>query len=484
MNPKNTVLIVDDQPSAREVLRALLHIENYTLAFANNGLEALEKAAELIPDLVILDVMMPDLDGFAVCRQLRADPLLAEVPVIMLTTLEDRASRLQGLEAGADDFISKPFDPLELRIRIRTILQLNRYRRLHSERTKFEWVVEKANDGFLIVADRDECITYANARARAYLELPPDGEAPVGESFLDAVSRVFHCEPQEIWQNWKSCLTAENRAYLIRPESAQTRARWLQVDQVAISNGGNAERLVQLRDISDRFTAERLMWNFNNQVSHKLRTPLTLLSGHVELLAESKPDFTGQQQKSFGVIQNSIAKLQMEINGIFRFLQAPFIAQTKQEGCTVADVLTVINEIILSAEVDRHRLVQDGSLGRNAHLSLSRRAIELILWELGENAEKFHPTREPNLEFKLTLATAGLILQISDDGRTLAPDELARIWTPYYQAEKSFTGQVTGMGLGLAMVATLVWEAGGICRAYNRPDRVGLVIELLLPWGS
>jgi two-component system NtrC family sensor kinase len=96
--------------------------------FADDGVEALGKAAEFSPDLILLDVMMPGIDGFEVCRRLRADPLLAEVPVIMVTGLGDRDSRLKGIEVGADDFVSKPFDRTELQARVRNITRLNRYR--------------------------------------------------------------------------------------------------------------------------------------------------------------------------------------------------------------------------------------------------------------------------------------------------------------------------------------------------------------------
>lgn len=134
MEHSNTILIVDDESSACETLKALLFKQRYNLAFAGNGIEALTKAEELTPDVILLDVMMPDMDGFEVCRRLRANPNLAEVPIIMVTALDDRASRLQGIEAGADDFISKPFDRIELRARIRSITRLNRYRRLLLER--------------------------------------------------------------------------------------------------------------------------------------------------------------------------------------------------------------------------------------------------------------------------------------------------------------------------------------------------------------
>jgi len=124
------ILIVDDDSPTRETLTTLLADGSYELVTATNGTEALTIAPELLPDLILLDVMMPVVDGFEVCRRLRADSRLAEVPIIMLTALDDRASRLRGLEAGADDFLSKPFDGSELRTRVRTITRLNRYRRL------------------------------------------------------------------------------------------------------------------------------------------------------------------------------------------------------------------------------------------------------------------------------------------------------------------------------------------------------------------
>jgi PAS domain S-box-containing protein len=114
-----------------------------------DGISVLQKTPDI--DAVLMDVMMPGMDGFEVCRRLRADPLLGEVPVIMLTALDDRDARLQAIEAGADDFISKPFDRVELRGRVRTIARLNRYRRLLAERAKFGRVVELAPDGMLVV---------------------------------------------------------------------------------------------------------------------------------------------------------------------------------------------------------------------------------------------------------------------------------------------------------------------------------------------
>ena len=130
LNFPSTILLVDDVVANRDTLRELLETDEYRLVEACDGPTALRLARETPPDLVLLDVMMPGMDGYEVCRQLRADSQLAEVPVIMLTALDDQASRIAGIKAGADDFLTKPFNSAELRARARTITRLNRYRRL------------------------------------------------------------------------------------------------------------------------------------------------------------------------------------------------------------------------------------------------------------------------------------------------------------------------------------------------------------------
>ena len=130
------VLIVDDEYIGRETLQSILEGEGYELEMAENGFQALEKARKLLPDVILLDVMMPGMTGFEVCQRIRSDPQIAEIPIIILTALDDRESLLNALKAGADDFISKPFDRFELRARLLGITRLNRYQKLIQERAK------------------------------------------------------------------------------------------------------------------------------------------------------------------------------------------------------------------------------------------------------------------------------------------------------------------------------------------------------------
>jgi cyclic di-GMP phosphodiesterase len=138
MDERNTILIVDDEPAGRETLESILEPEGYYLVLAENGYQAIEKAKAVQPDVILLDVMMPGMNGFEVCRHIRNEKELAEVPILFLTALDDRQSLLNGLEAGADDFISKPFDRYELRARLLGITRLNRYRKLMNERKNLE----------------------------------------------------------------------------------------------------------------------------------------------------------------------------------------------------------------------------------------------------------------------------------------------------------------------------------------------------------
>ncbi len=137
------ILIVDDSPTARETMVALLENEGYQLELAKDGFEALQILESLQPDLILLDVMMPGMDGFEVCRRIRATPQLAEVPIIILTALDDRDSLMQGIESGADDFLHKPVDRQEIVARVRTIIRLNRYRTLLEQRENLKAMAER-----------------------------------------------------------------------------------------------------------------------------------------------------------------------------------------------------------------------------------------------------------------------------------------------------------------------------------------------------
>lgn len=122
--PLGTVLVVDDQEIARVMLSETLRSFGYNVVAASSGQMALDRAIQCQPLAILLDVIMPDLDGFEVCRRLKQHPETGAIPVLMVTALSDTASRLRGIEAGADDFLSKPIEPDEIRLRVRNACRM------------------------------------------------------------------------------------------------------------------------------------------------------------------------------------------------------------------------------------------------------------------------------------------------------------------------------------------------------------------------
>lgn len=121
------VLVVDDEPANRFLVREVLEQQGYGVAEAADGEQALAAVAAQPPDLILLDVRMPRRDGYSVCRALKADPRTRLVPVVMLTSLDDLEDKIRAVEAGADDFLTKPFNAAELTTRARSLIALKRY---------------------------------------------------------------------------------------------------------------------------------------------------------------------------------------------------------------------------------------------------------------------------------------------------------------------------------------------------------------------
>mgnify|MGYP001620152403 CR=1 FL=1 len=124
---KPRILIVDDEERNLKLMSAILENYDYVFETARNGVEALEKTKEFNPDLIFLDVMMPEMNGYEACRRLKENPATQYIPVVMLTALADRESRIKGLESGANDFLTKPIDSIEVMVRAKNLLRVKEF---------------------------------------------------------------------------------------------------------------------------------------------------------------------------------------------------------------------------------------------------------------------------------------------------------------------------------------------------------------------
>ena len=478
MNDLPIILVVDDVAANRETIHALLREENYRFVDAADGAQALALAAECPPDLVLLDVLMPGLSGFEVCRRLRADARLCDVPVIMVTMLADRASRISGIEAGVDGFVSKPYDRVELVARAHRATRLNRHLRVIEQQSRFQWVVEQAPEGYVLVNAADEII-FANARARLWLALPPHKDGAKRETFAAAASRGYVGQPSEARAGWPLGAPAESAVprLLVRPETPQARAFFLE----ATVHENTDARLIRLRDVTERITTRRDQRSFQAAVQHKLRTPLNAILGPLKELATNPASLPPADVSALIAVAHAGA---VRLNGAVQdVLRSAEVSQCPQSAATFAlDGLgQLVSEVADGLDLAFVR-VEVSDEATSWRLPCSRETLAWVLFELLENARKFHPQRAPTVVVRAAGAGEGwTVLTTADDGLVLSPEQLAQAGRPFFQGEKYFTGETPGMGLGLANVFALVLQSGGSCRVRNRTAGPGVCVDLLWP---
>ncbi|HQT94110.1 MAG TPA: response regulator [Thermoanaerobaculaceae bacterium] len=175
MSAAGTVLIVDDQPQSLEAMRDALLPLGFEVWQALEGASGLLLARERQPDVILLDVMMPGIDGFEVCRRLKADEETRLLPVVFLTGLDSRDARLKGLEAGATDFLTKPFDLVELEVRVRNLVSFRRLTQDLDDAEKMLFAVARAvearDEG---TGDHCDRLSLLGARLGQHMGLDPE----------------------------------------------------------------------------------------------------------------------------------------------------------------------------------------------------------------------------------------------------------------------------------------------------------------------
>jgi CheY-like chemotaxis protein len=478
LRTKSTILIVDDEDFARETLFSLLMGFDYELLLASNGFEALDLARAYLPDLVLLDIMMPEMDGYTVCEEMRRDPNLADIPVIMITALEGRKARLRGIEAGADDFIPKPYDRMELQARVRTVTRLNRYRRIQTERVKFDWVVERADQGYLILDDSGQ-IQYMNAQARLLLGWEGRSNPSDPPVFLDLARTQYQFEPVENWSAWPMPAPPGIPRYLVRPETENSLAFWLMVDSVDLPAGAGGGILVQLSSVTEQINMVREHHTFHSLIHHRMRTPITVMMGGLELLMM---DLAGDPTLVSAVesMQEGARQLKDEIETILTYLDSPRKSRL-EPGMSLTDLQEITDAGTGYLQIRPVRWSLPPDLG-HLRLELGPRFIEMIMLELLLNARKFHPQHDPTVTIEIGLPDPNFVqVQIMDDGIHLTPQQLIQVWNPYAPSDRAVVDESTPVGLGLSTVASIIWSVGGSCHLSNRRDKPGVVVNLFIP---
>lgn len=478
---KPVILIVDDEPSGQQVVESILQDQGYQMEFASNGKEALQKASELKPDLILLDIMMPEVDGLQVCQILRGHKELAKTPIVMLTALSDRDIRIASMDSGADDFFTKPFDRAEMRARVRSITRLNKYRLLYERNLMFSWISERASDGYLLIQKGDE-IVYANPRARFYLGMDMEAKTPAG-GFIEIVKRQYIPQPLEAWGNWPALSSAElsQGRYLVRPESNSSHEFWLEASVFEIPKEDFGSRIIRLRDVTADILNRRNTRSFGEAITHKVRTPITHIISSLDLLARHASKLSPEEiTKLSETALTGARRLSDTLDRVLKYSQL-YTRVNSANGFELSALEELSGRIALEIGISSLSVVIQKELLKT-QIVLPTQSVEVLLWEILGNSKKFHPSGNPNVKINVFSDPSSRInFQFSDDGISLSPKQLTTAWLPYYQGEKDFTGEMPGVGLGLSTVNAIVWGAGGSSRLTNRENEAGVVVHLTIP---
>lgn len=473
MNPLQTVLIVDDDAPTRLVLRDLVtRAGNFAVIEADDGEAGLAAARRAAPDLILLDLMMPNLNGYEVCAALRADPRLREVPIFVLSAAEQNRATAAALQAGADDFLRKPCDPLELRAKIATSMRLNRYRALAEERERLRWLIDRSIEP-LVVANRSGQLVFANARAREVFGLPPGG----GFDVAGAVERHFRCEPADAWQQLRARNFQPGPDFAVfQPDNEYVAARWFNVELWANSGPGE-ELLLKFTDQTGQVRRELETWTFQRLIFHKIRTPLNGLGNVLDLVAETDGLRADENASSLlGIAQESARRLEASLLDILSYHEALFRPTQPPIDPTAGSLRDLVEAI--AEELGLPAIALNG----DELVPLAPETIALlrpILVEICENYAKF--SSAPQTGLSLTLTPAGenaAELHCFAPGPIPPPEAIARLGRPYWQVQRTFTGEVPGMGLGLATARLLLQSHGGDLRCRPQENPTGLVTTL------
>jgi two-component system cell cycle response regulator len=469
------VLVVDDDEAIRLRVRDLLEGSGLCEVHeAANGIDGLALARSEAPDLILLDLMMPGMSGIEVCETLRGDPATCEIPIIVLSAADEEEAMPAALAAGAEDYLRKPIPSSELAAKVRTILELNRYRALTRERRRLRWLVEHSNEA-LVMLDRGGRLVEANQRARELFALP----SSPGCDALAIISAHYECEPPEAFDRLRAQGFKGGESFaVVRPETSLLSAHWLQVDPFTGGRDDHGELLLKFTDRSGRVHHDLQTWSFHRLLSHKIRTPLNGVGSMLELLAGC-PGVENDREAAelLRIAAESNRRLEDTLTSILDYHKALSGAAEPPADTEPVSWLSLLRSSSLEAGLDPALLRVSGPEDLVVPVALAGPMRQSVV-EVVENYLKFGSAGSLGLDASFTPPAT---LRLFAPGRVLPPEALANLGRPYWQIERLFSGEIPGMGLGLATARLLLRSHGAGLRFDNSPDSSGIISELTLP---
>ncbi|MFH1654277.1 MAG: response regulator [Pseudomonadota bacterium] len=474
---KPKILVVDDEPRNVRLLEAHLSLQNYEILAAYSGKDAMRMASEDKPDLILLDIMMPDIDGFEVTRRLRLDEKTRLMPIVLITALNETKDRIKGIEAGCDDFISKPFDSNEVLARVKTLLKLSYYRSQLDEKEKFEYILDNITN-CLVVFNADLRATRFNKNAKILLDIKENEDM---SNCIDRLHKNFRIIYDETLM--KDICSKDISFDLQRTETDNIKPLILSARTSLVRNplGEISSIVMILDDVTEQRTKENLKQNFLSLISHKLRSPLAVIRMLFSNLFEGIHDKLNDEQKKMAT------KLEVKFFNLGELIGnlIGYTAICRTSIKLSGESIEIKNNIEETVEpwlksANETKVEFNIECPEKLKVAINKSHFDLIIKNLIGNAIKFNDKDIARINIAVNETPGFMNISISDNGPGIPPEEQTKVFEKFYQVEKYFTGNVEGVGLGLPLVKELISAYNGEVSLESELGK-GTTITLKIP---
>ncbi len=488
--PGARILVADDNADMREYVAHVL-APRWNVEAVANGAEALQAARRVRPDLILTDIMMPDLDGFGLLREVRRDPALETIPVIMLSARAAEDARIEGLEAGADDYVVKPFVARELLARVSTHLQLAAARETAlRDRERMYGVFQQAPVPIAVFSGPDFTCELANPRYQQLVGNRPLAGRTLREAFPELVGTPILDIVEQVWSTGEP-FAADEYAIRLRRADGMLEDRWFNFNlqrlrdplgnatsvmlvavdvseqvraRLRMEEAGREREVLLAREQQSRREAEaanRAKDEFLAMLGHELRNPLAPILTAMQIL-----QLKGVATREAEIVQRQLRHM---IRLVDDLLDVARLARGKIElKKRAVELAPLIGRAVEMAspllEQGRHHLEVDVPEGIVLDADPDRFAQ--VLSNLLTNACKYSPPAS-HVSLKARRQDAAIEVSVRDTGIGIAPPMLEQIFEPFFQDPSQRAKSPGGLGLGLTIARNLIQLHGGAIEAHS-----------------
>jgi signal transduction histidine kinase/DNA-binding response OmpR family regulator len=468
------IVVVDDNADMREYLHRLL-ASAWTVEIAVNGREALDQVARLPPDLIVTDVMMPEIGGIELIRRIRCDPATRGIPVIMLSARAGEESRLEGLAAGADDYVTKPFSARELVARVRTQLEVSRLRRETARQNeRLRTLIEVAPAAIALVRGPDHVFEVANdlycrlVGRHDLLGRPGREVLPelAGQGIWDLFDQVRASGEPHVGREFKAALNRPGNGVLdegyfdfaLQPlKDARGATDSILVHAVEVTGQVRARHAIdEARRAAE--SANRAKDEFLAMLGHELRNPLAPILTALQVMT-LRGDAGAEKERA--VIDRQVrhvVRLVDDLLDVSRIARGKI--ELKREHVELAPIVAKAIEMTSPLIEQKHHALDVRVPATGVAVYGDPTRLQQVVLNLLTNAAKY---TEPRGRISVAVSRHGDVveLRIRDSGIGIDASMLPHVFDLFVQDRQALDRAQGGLGLGLAIVRNLVELHGG-----------------------